>query len=135
MEHGVKKCQRETNVTKVLNFCPEHGGNRWLEKFTACILKTEGTHYFRPPSILKTEAAGDSRNITSYTLKMEAASDSSSFLLLWRRTQEVPLLIVVPTHSTTQHHIPHDHSLGTTGRCMRCLQKWNTIKKNIQTKM
>lgn len=33
-------------------------------------------------SILKIDAAGDYRKVTSYTLKMEAASDSSPFLLL-----------------------------------------------------
>jgi hypothetical protein len=134
MEHGVKKCQRETNVMKFKTSVLKDGGSRWLDKFTACILKTEGAHYFRSPSILKTEAAGDSRKVTSYTLKMEAASDSSSFLLLWRRMQQVPLLILVPTHSTTQHHIADDHSLDTTGRCMWCLWKSNTIK-NIQTKI
>lgn len=122
MEHGVKKCQRETNV--IQNFCPEDGGSRWLE-FTACILKTEGTHYFRSLPFWRQK-----KQVTSYTLKMEAASDSSPFLLLWRRTQQVPLLILVPTYSTTQHHNPDDHSLDTTGRCKWCLQKWNTIKKH-----
>lgn len=121
-----KKCH------EVQNFCPEDGGSKWLEKFTAYIFKTEGTHHFKSPSILKTEAAGDSRKVTSYTLKMDAASDSSSFLLLWRTMQQVPLLVLVPTYSTTQHHIPDDHSLDTTGRCRWCLQKWNTIKKTYK---
>jgi len=80
MEHGVKKCQRETNVMKFKISVLKMEAVGDLR--TACILKTEGTHYFRSPSILKTVVASDSRKVTSYTLKMDAASDSSSFLLL-----------------------------------------------------
>jgi hypothetical protein len=106
---------------------------RWRQQMTwvQCMhLEDRRNTLLQITSILKTEAAGDSRKVTSYTLKMEAASDSSPFLLLWWRTQQVPLLILVPTYSTTQHHNPDNHSLDTKGRCMWCLRKWNTIKKH-----